>query len=96
MQVYNIDPQIVTLIDKAMILWNTTLIRPYVEGKIEIPGVKIRQGILQGDSLPPLLFCLALGILSNLINEQGHGYNLTCNRKMTKETRKVNTLKVHG
>ena len=36
-----IDPQIVTLIEKAMPLWDTTLILSYLEGKIEIPAVKI-------------------------------------------------------
>ena len=79
MQVNKFDPQMVTLIERAMMLWNTTLILPYLEGKIEIPGVKIRHGILQGDSLSPFLFCLSVDPLSNLINEQGHGYSLTCN-----------------
>ena len=65
---------------------------PYLKGKFEIPGVKIQRGILQGDNLSPLRFCLALNPPSNLINEQGHGYNLTCNRKMTKETRKATHL----
>ena len=74
MQVCKNYPQIVTLIEKAMTLWNTTLILRYLEGKIELPGVKIRRGILQGDSLFSLLFCLALDPLSNLINEQGHRY----------------------
>ena len=41
MQVYKIDPQIVTLIEKAMMLYNTTLILPDLEGKIDILGVKI-------------------------------------------------------
>ena len=89
MQVYKIDPQIVTLMEKAMTLWNTTLIQPNLEGKIEIPGVKIRHGIFQGDSLSLLLFCFAVDPLNNLINDQGHGYNLTCNRKISKETRNV-------
>ena len=35
MQVYKINPQIVTRIEKAMILWNTVLIQPYLEGKME-------------------------------------------------------------
>ena len=59
MQIYKISPQIINLIEKAMDLWNTTLILQHSEGKIEIPGVKIRRGIFQGDNISPL-FCLAL------------------------------------
>ena len=36
---------------------------------------------------PPILS--DSGPTEKVINEQGHRYNLTCNRKMTKETRKV-------
>ena len=92
MQVYKIHPQIVKLIEKAMELWNTTLILQHSEGNIEIPDIKTWHGIFQGDSLYPLLFCLALDPLSNFINEQGHRYNLICNRKTTKETRKATHL----
>ena len=74
MQQYKINLRVIKLIEKAMELWNTTLILQHSEGKIEIPGVKIRRGIFQGDSLLCLLFCLGLDPLSNLINEQGHGY----------------------
>ena len=42
------------------------------------------------------MFCLALDPLSNLTNEQAHRYNLTCNRKMTKETRKVTHILYMG
>ena len=68
MQVYKLDPQVFTLIMKAMTFWNTMLILPYLEGKIEIPGVKMQHGILQGGSLSRLLFCLVLEPLSKLIN----------------------------
>ena len=34
--------QIVTLIEKAMMLWNTTLILPYIEEKIEYRNKKMK------------------------------------------------------
>ena len=78
------------LIEKAISLWNTTLISLHLEGMIKIPGVKkIRRGIIQGDGLSLLLFCLALDSQSNLINEQEHGYILTSSKIMSKETAKV-------
>ena len=36
--------------------------------------MQIRRGIFQGDSLPPLLFCVALNPLSKELNRTGHGY----------------------
>ena len=50
MQLYKINPQIIKLIEKAMELWNTTIILQHSEGKFEILGVKMHCGIFQGDS----------------------------------------------
>ena len=36
--------------------------------------ININSGIFQGDSLSPLLFCLALAPLSTLLNSTKHGY----------------------
>ena len=38
--------------------------------------MKIKSGIYQGDSLSPLVFCLALAPLSSLLNKSGYGYNI--------------------
>ena len=92
MQIYKINPQIIKLIEKAMELWNTALILQHSEGNIKIPDVKIWCGILQGDGLSPLLFCLALDPLSNLINKQRHGYTPTTNLRKSNETGKVTHL----
>ena len=37
--------------------------------------IKIKSGIYQGDSLSPLVFCLALALRSSLLNKSGYGYN---------------------
>ena len=37
--------------------------------------IKTKSGIYQGDSLSPLVFCLAIAPLSSLLNKSGYGYN---------------------
>ena len=36
---------------------------------------EIKSSIYQGDSLSPLVFCLAVGLLSSLLNKSAYGYN---------------------
>ena len=50
-------------------------------GQIVISDINIRKGIFQGDSLFPLLFCLALDPLSKILNKQTLGYNLGTERR---------------
>ena len=42
----------------------------HMKGNMEIPGIKIKTGIFQGDSLSSLIFCLLLCPLSILLNEK--------------------------
>jgi hypothetical protein len=45
----------------------------HTEGDVKTGKVAIKRGIFQGDSLSPLLFCLALIPLTNMLNNQGAG-----------------------
>ena len=56
--------------------WKTDITLNHSEGEIQIPGVKIKRGIFQGDSLSPLLFCLTIDPLSKLLKKQNIGYNI--------------------
>ena len=42
-------------------------------GTIKTRLMQIRRGIFQGDSLSPLLFCMALNPLSKELNRTGYG-----------------------
>ena len=43
-----------------MSMWKITLNLTYQNGNLKLKPIKINSGIIQGDSLSPLLFCLSL------------------------------------
>ena len=49
-------------------------------GSIVTNPIRIKRGIFQGDSLSPLLFCMSLAPLSNLLNTTEFGYGMTKER----------------
>ena len=53
------------------------MIRSCGNGTIKTRLRQIRRGIFQGDSLSPLLFCMALNPLSKELNRTGYGYWMT-------------------
>ena len=76
LDLYKISPVISNFIRGAMSSWKTKLCLSHSEGMIKSNFLNIRRGIFQGDSLSPLLFCLALVPLSNELNNTGSGYKL--------------------
>ena len=76
MQIYKISPTLINFMKHSMSTWKTTMILNYSTGKIETNPIRIRNGIFQGDSLSPLLFCLALAPLSTLLNNTDMGYTV--------------------
>ena len=59
-----------------MTKWKANLHLNYSEGSIICENLEINSGILQGDSLSPLLFYLALTHLSFELNDTGYGYKI--------------------
>ena len=47
------------------------------QGTVKTRIMQIRRGIFQGDSLSPLLFCMALNPLSTELNRTGCGYRMS-------------------
>lgn len=56
--------------------WKTILHLKQEKGMMTSRPIEIKSGICQGDSLSPLAFCLALALLSSLLNNSGYCYNI--------------------
>ena len=76
LELYKVDDTLREFLKSQMSHWKTDITLNHSEGEIQIPGVKIKRGIFQGDSLSPLLFCLTIDPLSKLLKKQNIGYNI--------------------
>ena len=81
LRLYKINEQIIKMIENQMHNWKTNIVLNHNRGRVQIENVKINRGIFQGDSLSPLLFCLAINPLSVLLNKEELGYSLEKTRK---------------
>ena len=50
------------------------MVLPHSNGSIETDEIKIETGIFQGDTFSPLLFCLAINPLSNILKRAKLGF----------------------
>ena len=75
LDLYKVSPEIVNFMKVNMQNWKTTLVLRHA-GTLTSRLIEIKSGIFQGDSLSPLLFCLALAPLSNLLNDTNCGYDI--------------------
>ena len=76
LDLYKVSPIISNFLKGAMAGWKTQLFLSHKDGIIRSRHLDIKRGIFQGDSLSPLLFCLALVPLSNELNETEFGYKI--------------------
>ena len=75
MKMYQICPTIRQFMEASMKEWKTKMWLNHTEGHVKRGTLAIKQGILQSDS-SPLLFCLALILLTNKLNKQGAEYEV--------------------
>ena len=78
LQIYKINPRLVSFIRRSMNNWKTTL----TVNTTEIGQVNIKRGIYQGDALSPLLFCISLNPLSDIIRKSDYGYKFKSGTKI--------------
>ena len=67
----------------------------YADGKL-LESVPIRRGIFQGDSFSPLLFLIALLLLTHILRETGMGYELEKNGAKVNHLFFMDELKLYG
>ena len=73
---YKISLIISNFLRTSITKWQTRLFLSHNNGTLKSDPIKIKHGIFQGDSLSPLLFCLALIPPSNELNNTGYGYKI--------------------
>ena len=76
LELYKVSPEIVNFMKVNMKNWKTTLLLRHATDTLTSRLIEIRSGIFQGDSLSPLLYCLALAPLSNLLHSTNCGYDI--------------------
>ncbi|XP_044766219.1 uncharacterized protein LOC123322341 [Coccinella septempunctata] len=83
LEIYKIERRVINTLKFLMNTWRTTL--SVSEGKetYETSEILIRRGIFQGDGLSPPWFCLALNILSSMLNRSAYGYAIDARTKLT-------------
>ena len=85
LELYKADKKLIQLIRNQMGKWKTTIKLQHKKGKLVVRDVHIKKGIFQGDSLSPILFCLALDPLSKKLKDSDIGYNLNNGRSRIPE-----------
>ncbi|XP_045463748.1 uncharacterized protein LOC123673305 [Harmonia axyridis] len=74
LEIYGVPQAIIDLLKYLMKTWRTNLIVNTKNEHYKTGTINIKSGIFQGDTLSPLWFCLAMNLLSQLINRQKYGY----------------------
>ena len=86
LDLYKINPKVTEFLKNVMQRWTMDMTLRHSKGEINLPNVKVRRGIFQGDSLSPLIFCIAVDPLSKLIKKEKIGYSLSKSRKKEDKT----------
>ena len=76
LKIYKIDKTIRNFISYLMPTWRTKITLPHDKGYIETEDISFNKGIFQGDTLSPLLFCLALTPITNILKRAKVGYKI--------------------
>ena len=76
LSLYKVHETIIRFITYLMPTWRTKLFLPTKHGTVETDDIFFRRGIFQGDSLSPLLFCLALAPISAMLVRAKLGYRI--------------------
>ncbi|KAF2897895.1 hypothetical protein ILUMI_08279 [Ignelater luminosus] len=84
------------MLKTTMTKWETQLIIPNQEKVKKIGKVRIRRGIFQGDSLSPILFCIAMALLTYELNRLNCGYQIKNENAKVSNLLYMDDLKIFG
>ena len=76
MEIYKVCDVMMRFVQQSMLQWNMIMMLMHEKGCLKTGKMSVRRGIFQGDSLSPLLFCMALIPLSESINDARLGHEL--------------------
>ncbi|CAH0732035.1 unnamed protein product, partial [Brenthis ino] len=77
LDIYRCPPVIKNFLERAMPKWKVIMTAKGSTDSYTTEPIYVRRGIFQGDSLSPLLFCLALNPISTILGKyQKKGYHL--------------------
>jgi len=76
--------------------WNTGLHLKTKQEVMQSQTIQIQKGIFQGDSISPLLFCIALNPLKNKLNRVDCGYQIHRTKRKISHLLYMDDLKLLG
>ena len=83
LRIYRVSPTVINFVEESMKDWKTEMHLFHRNGAIKTEKIAIKRGIFQGDSLSPLLFCMSLIPLTNMINRENLGYEIDRKNKIS-------------
>ncbi len=96
LHLYGVNGLIVHFLQSLMKNWSTKLILNTENETINIGTVNIKNGIFQGDSMSPLLFCMSLFPLTNEMRNMNKGYLVEKNTKPISHLFYIDDLKLYA
>ena len=95
-ELVGVNSKIVKFCKLFMEKWNTRLILKTKQKVMQSLPIQIQRGIFQGDSLSPLLFCIALIPLTNELNRADCGYQVQETERKISHLLYMDDLKLLG
>ena len=92
LQLHKISPVLCRFLSRVMEGWRTSMVLSHGKGTVKTRIMQIRRGIFQGDSLSPLLFCMALNALRTELNRTGCGYRMSTGNGRTAKRQFISLL----